>query len=134
VEFDSDPHSTELIARQLLNPTVSENEVAEYHGLVIHVTVPPFQLIFSHRYIDQCQDLLDAPINGGERKDLEVYQRAVWTATGELPEWPNEAPDDAFHISVEREATNYLDQVGRKEALAVHLSYERWLGGSVQRI
>jgi hypothetical protein len=73
VEFDTDLHSTELIVRQLLNPTVSENEVAEYHGLVIHVTIPPFQLIFSHRYIDQCQDLQDAPINGRECKDLEVY-------------------------------------------------------------
>ena len=34
IDLEIDPHSTETIALQLLNPTVSEEEEAEYQGCV----------------------------------------------------------------------------------------------------
>ncbi|KAF8901184.1 SacI homology domain-containing protein [Gymnopilus junonius] len=85
-------HSTEAVALACLDPTVSEAEVIEYQG-----------------YIDQCQELLDAPTTWGERKDLEVYLAAVQTARGEEMEyWPDEVPKE-FVAYVEKSSTGYLD-------------------------
>lgn len=106
-----DRHSTEAIAKQLLEPTVSDNEVAEYQG-----------------YIDQCQELLDAPTTMGERKDLEVYSMAIRTATGETSDWLEEVPKE-FVTYVERGRTQYLDG-GQGEGFPVSFNYERWLGGT----
>uniref|UniRef100_A0A0W0FVL4 Putative polyphosphoinositide phosphatase n=1 Tax=Moniliophthora roreri TaxID=221103 RepID=A0A0W0FVL4_MONRR len=103
-----DRHSTEAIAKQLLNPTVSEEEEAEYHG-----------------YIDQCQELLDARFIGGERKDLEVYTNAVKTAAGEL-DWSEAVIPKELVMYVEYGKPEYI---GRKEALPVQYNYERWLSG-----
>ncbi|KAF8064104.1 polyphosphoinositide phosphatase [Lyophyllum atratum] len=106
-----DRHSTEAIAKQLLEPTVSDNEVAEYQG-----------------YIDQCQELLDAPTTMGERKDLEVYSTAIRTAMGETPDWPDEVPKE-FLSYVERGHTQDLN--GKQgEGFPVSFNYERWLGGT----
>ncbi|KAJ8087063.1 phosphatidylinositol-3,5-bisphosphate 5-phosphatase [Marasmius tenuissimus] len=106
-----DRHSTEAVAKQLLDPSVSEEEEAEYHG-----------------YIDQCQELLDARMTGGERKDLEMYAIAVRTAAGEVfgSESLEEAPKD-YVSYVENATPQYLE--GRKEALPVMFNYERWLAG-----
>ncbi|KAJ7349074.1 polyphosphoinositide phosphatase [Mycena albidolilacea] len=105
VEPELDRHTTEGIARHLLDPTVSEEEEAEYQG-----------------YIDQCQELLDAPSTSGERKDLELYSLAVRTATGEVSDWPNEIPKE-FIAYVEHVPSQYLD--GRKD-VQPSFNYERW--------
>jgi phosphatidylinositol 3,5-bisphosphate 5-phosphatase len=90
--------------------------------------MPPFLTSFlTCRYIDQCQELLDAPTIA-ERKDLDVYQIAVRTSTGDLNEWHDESPDEAFSTYVERGTTRYLDGSGRKEAFPIVFNYERWLG------
>ncbi|KAJ6606402.1 SacI homology domain-containing protein [Mycena vulgaris] len=109
VEPELDRHSTEALARHLLEPTVSETEEAEYQG-----------------YIDQCQELLDAPSTSGERKDLELYSLAVRTATGEVPDWIGEVPKE-FVAYVEHGSTQYLD--GRKD-VQPSFNYERWLGSA----
>lgn len=85
---------------------------------------------FVYRYIDQCQELIEALV---ERKDLAVYQTAVRTATGETVGWQDEFVDDTFLIYVERGTTQYLDGAGRKDALPVAFNYERWIGGLGQR-
>jgi len=112
-----DPQSTEAIAQQLLDPTVSEDEIAEYQG-----------------YIDQCQDLLVGPIDGGERKDLEVYQFAVRTALGETFDILDEAPDEAFLTYLGQGVITHLHDGGRKDSTAGHFNYERWLGSAGQRL
>ncbi|KAJ7491226.1 SacI homology domain-containing protein [Mycena latifolia] len=110
IEQEPDPrHSTEALARHLLEPTVSETEEAEYQG-----------------YIDQCQELLDAPSTSGERKDLELYSLAVRTATGEVPDWSGEVPKE-FITYVEHASIQYLD--GRKD-VQPSFNYERWLGSA----
>ncbi|KAL0573290.1 phosphatidylinositol-3,5-bisphosphate 5-phosphatase [Marasmius crinis-equi] len=108
-----DRHSTVAVARQLLDPTVSEEEEAEYHG-----------------YIDQCQELLDARMTGGERKDLEVYTTAVRTASGEVSDWSEEVPKE-YVSYVEYATPQYIEGGGggRKEAFPVMFNYERWLAG-----
>ncbi|KAJ7632128.1 SacI homology domain-containing protein [Roridomyces roridus] len=95
VEPEVDRHSTEGLARYLLDPSVSETEEAEYQG-----------------YIDQYQELLDAPSTSGERKDLDMYSLAVRTALGEVPDWTGEIPKE-FVTYVEHGSKQYLD--GRKE-------------------
>lgn len=112
-EPELNPHSTEVIAQQLLNPGVSEEEEEEYQG-----------------YIDQCQELVEALV---ERKDLVVYMTAVRTATGEAAGWQDEVVDDAYLVYVERGTTRYLDGAGRKDALPVAFNYERWISGLGQR-
>lgn len=80
-----------------------------------------------HRYIDQCQELLDAPATT-ERKDLEVYAQAIQTGKGEgLNLWSEdfEVPKE-FVAYVERSSTYYLES-GKKEAFPVTFNYERWL-------
>ncbi|KAJ7043084.1 polyphosphoinositide phosphatase [Mycena alexandri] len=109
-EPEPDKNSTEVIAWRRLNPTVSETEEAEYQG-----------------YIDQCQELLDAPSTSGERKDLEVYYLAVRTATGEVPD-SGEIPKE-FFAYVEHGKTQYLDGPGRKD-VQPSFNYERWLGSA----
>jgi len=108
---DPDRHSTEVMATQLLDPIVSNTEEAEYQG-----------------YIDQCQELLDAPTTMGERKDLEVYSIAVRTAAGEMPDRPEEVSKD-FIAYVERGRIQYLEGISRKDGLSV-FNYDRWLGST----
>ena len=79
------------------------------------------------RYIDQCQELLDAPTTYGERKDLEVYSAAVQTARGDnLEYWDDEIPKD-FVAYVEKSSAGYLN--GGSNAFPVTFNYERWLDG-----
>ncbi|KAJ3758562.1 polyphosphoinositide phosphatase [Lentinula raphanica] len=116
IDPELDRHSTEAVAKQLLNPLVSEEEEAEYQG-----------------YIDQCQEMLDARFDSGERKDLEVYTAAVRTANGDshLEQWEDEEPRD-FVTYVEHGSIQYLEgSGGRREALPVTYNYERWLSGSL---
>ncbi|KAF8885657.1 polyphosphoinositide phosphatase [Infundibulicybe gibba] len=116
---ESDKHSTAAVAKGLLEPSVSEMEILEYQG-----------------YIDQCQELQDAPATLGERKDVEVYYYAVRAATGEG--WQHRDTTDVpreFTAYVERGTSSYIDGGGtanvgtRKEAFPVAFNYERWLGG-----
>lgn len=126
VEPELNPHSTEAIARQLLNPAVSEEEEEEYQGYVILCLVS-MTTYGIYRYIDQCQELVGALV---ERKDLAVYQTAVRTAAGDS-DGQDDVVEDAFIAYVERGTTQYLD---RKEALPVAFNYDRWIGGVGQRI
>ena len=127
---DLDRHSTEVMATQLLDPIVSHTEEAEYQGFVIHVwVVRRLHSQWACSYIDQCQELLDAPTTMGERKDLEVYSTAVKTAAGEMPDRPEEIPKD-FITYVERGRIQHLEGIGRKDGLSVVFNYDRWLGGS----
>jgi hypothetical protein len=81
-----------------------------------------------NRYIDQCQELLDAPATLGERKALEVYALAVQAARGDTHDyWPEEIPKEFFSY-IERSSTQYLDG-GKKEVLPVSFDYDRWLSG-----
>lgn len=108
-----DKYSTEGMATRLLDPTVSETEVAEYQG-----------------YIDQCQELLDAPSTMGERKNIEIYSNAVRTAAGEeMADWPwPEDPLPKYVAYVERGQKCYLD--GKPgEGCPVQFNYEKWLNG-----
>lgn len=85
-------------------------------------------LSYLNRYIDQCQELLDAPATLGERKALEVYALAVQTARGDTHDyWPEEIPKEFFSY-IERSSTQYLDG-GKKEVLPVSFDYDRWLSG-----
>jgi len=111
-EFNA--HSTAVIARQLLDPAVSEEEEDEYRG-----------------YIDQCQELIEAAV---DRKDRMVYQAAARTATGETAAWQDEIVDEVFLNYVERGTAQYLDGAGRKDALPVAFNYDRWIGGLGQRM
>jgi hypothetical protein len=113
-EPELNPHSTEAIARQLLNPVVSEEEEEEYQG-----------------YVDQCQELIEAAV---DRKDRTVYQTVARTATGETADWQDDVADEVFLNYVERGTTQYLDGAGRKDALPVAFNYERWIGGLGQRV
>jgi hypothetical protein len=123
-----DPQSTEAIALQLLNPIVSEEEEAEYQGCVhvIRLCISISHLQGDNSYIDQCQDLLDAPILA-EKKDLDLYHAAVRTAMGEIPDGKNDAADDVFAAYVERGTIQFLDGRGRRDNLIVPFNYERWV-------
>jgi len=126
-----DKHSTEAIAMQLLEPNVSESEEAEYQGSADFLKSSSRSPAHLHgRYIDQCQELLDAPTTMGERKDLEIYIAAVRNAGGEGLDWPEDAPRDLITY-VERGSLNYIDG-SKKEPFPVTFNYERWLGGAGQ--
>ncbi|KAF4611683.1 hypothetical protein D9613_003798 [Agrocybe pediades] len=103
-----DKNSTAAVAEAALNPKVSEEEEVEYQG-----------------YIDQCQELLDAPSTYGERKNLELYGSAVQTAKGGgLDLWPDEVPKE-YIAYINRQSAGYTD-IG-KESYPVSFNYERWL-------
>lgn len=88
------------------------------------------QLLSIFRYIDQCQDLIEAL--GVQRKDRSIYQTVIRTATGEVADWHDDAVDETYLAYVERGTTQYLD--GGKEALPVAFNYDRWLGSAGQRV
>ncbi|KAF9526072.1 polyphosphoinositide phosphatase [Crepidotus variabilis] len=103
--------STEAVALALLNPQVSEHEEAEYQG-----------------YIEQCQELLDAPITSMEKGNLETYAQAIQTGRGDdIAYWTEgfEAPKELISY-VERSSTDYLDGT-KREPFPVTYNYERWL-------
>ena len=84
-----------------------------------------------NRYIEQCQELLDAPISSLEKRNLETYAQAVHTGRGEgLDDWVEdyEVPKDLVAY-VDRSSTDYLDGA-RKEPFPVTFNYERWLRSS----
>jgi hypothetical protein len=88
-------------------------------------------LVKSFRYIDQCQELIEAAV---DRKDRIVYQTAARTAIGEGTDWQNDVADEVFVNYVERGTAKYLDGAGGKDALPVAFNYERWVGGLGQRV
>lgn len=81
------------------------------------------------RYIDQCEELIEAAV---DRKDRIVYQTAARTAAGETVDWHNDV-DEAYFSYVERGTAQYLDGAGQKDALPVAFNYERWISGLGQR-
>lgn len=128
VEHESNLHSTEAIAWQLLDPTVSEEEEEEYQGYACYISANVkcglSEIIC--RYIDQCQELTEASV---ERKDLAVYLTAVRIATGEA----DGIADDTYLAYVQRGTSRYLDVTTRTDALPVTFNYERWINGLGQR-
>ncbi|PBK87930.1 hypothetical protein ARMGADRAFT_997455 [Armillaria gallica] len=110
-EFDRHSLSTEAIAKQMLEPFVSETEEAEYQG-----------------YIDQYEELLDAPSTRSERKDLEMYKAAVRMATGDMTESQDIDEESSEYFGyVEYGSVQYHEGQGRKEPLPISFNYERWL-------
>ena len=81
------------------------------------------------RYIEQCQELLDAPVTSLEKRNLEVYAQAIQTGRGEgiSDDWRSgfEATKD-YTAYVERSTTEYLTSA-KKEAFPITYNYERWL-------
>jgi len=86
-----------------------------------------------HSYIDQYQDLLDAPLNIGERKDVEVYYQAVRTATSEHFTRRDEPQEGVFTNYIQRAPLQYLDNSVSKDSPLGGFNYERWLGVGSQR-
>ncbi|EIN05856.1 polyphosphoinositide phosphatase [Punctularia strigosozonata HHB-11173 SS5] len=68
-EAITDPRSTEDLAVALLNPTVPDDEEAEYEV-----------------YIGQYAKMLDGPDTLPERKDMLIYQKALRAGIGEIPD------------------------------------------------
>ncbi|KAJ2913114.1 hypothetical protein MD484_g7305, partial [Candolleomyces efflorescens] len=101
-----DKHSTQYLATRNLSPSVSVDEEAEYQG-----------------YIDQCQEMLDAPLTQGERKDLEIYHMAIETGLGIAPDWPDKVSAE-FATYVDRGLTVHLDN---KDPIPVTFNYEKWV-------
>ncbi|KAF4568144.1 phosphatidylinositol-3,5-bisphosphate 5-phosphatase [Pleurotus pulmonarius] len=104
---DHDTRSTEVIARQLLDPAVSVDDEKEYQD-----------------YVDQYHEFLDAPLLFGERKDLEKYSLAVRTAMGEGTVWSEEASKDfhTFSVYVEHGKIEYLDDYIDSTRTPTHFS------------
>ncbi|KAJ8502831.1 hypothetical protein ONZ45_g11400 [Pleurotus djamor] len=106
-KVENDHRSTEVIAKQLLNASVSTKDEAEYQ-----------------EYVDQYRELLDAPSMFGERKDLEVYSLAVRTAMGGVSEV--EEPSKEFLAHIEHAKIEYHDGPSRKKDLmSLAVGYER---------
>ena len=86
--------------------------------------------ISAHRYIEQCQELLDAPFICLDKRNLEVYVQAIQTGIGEgFDGWsPNFEVHREFISYVERSTTEYLDGT-KKEAFPTTFNYGRWLTG-----
>ncbi|KAJ3543835.1 hypothetical protein NMY22_g2991 [Coprinellus aureogranulatus] len=73
----SEIRNTAQLALRLLNPDVSNQEEQEYES-----------------YFNQCQDLLEAPMNASDRKDWEIYASAVSAGFGYFPNYdsPMDSP------------------------------------------
>ncbi|KAI0920428.1 hypothetical protein AcV5_010162 [Taiwanofungus camphoratus] len=112
ISVELDPNSTEAIATQLLDPTVSEE--AEYE-----------------EYVDQYEELLVASDHWLARDDLEKYQHAFGIAQGELA-YLHDAKEESFAPYVESANPQGLDGAPR-DFLPIKFDYEKWLTGvSVQ--
>ena len=124
------PRSTKAVALALLDPQVSEGEEAEYAGWVPFTSeVLTTFLNIVVRYIEQCQELLDAPVTSLEKRNLEVYEQAIQIGKGGgiTDDWTTGFEIAKDYISyVERSTTDYLDGAW-KEAFPVTYNYERWL-------
>ncbi|KXN84893.1 Polyphosphoinositide phosphatase [Leucoagaricus sp. SymC.cos] len=99
-------NATELLALQLLEPFVSEDEQDEYQG-----------------YIDQCEEFLNAQTLRSERKDLSVYQAAIDASNGIGLEWCKEETVESFVTYVGK--THVYEAT--KELLPITYNYEKWL-------
>lgn len=81
------------------------------------------------RYIEQFQELLDAPVTSLEKRNLEVYEQAfqIGKGGGITDDWTTGFEIAKDYISyVERSTMEYLDGAW-KEAFQVTHNYERWL-------
>jgi hypothetical protein len=78
------------------------------------------------RYIEQCQELLDAPVTSLEKRNLEVYALSIHTGRGEGIDGDWTTGFEDYVAYVERSTTEYLDG-GWKETFPVTYNYGRWL-------
>ncbi|KAL0952345.1 hypothetical protein HGRIS_006625 [Hohenbuehelia grisea] len=113
-----DMRSTEVVAQQLLEPSVSEDDEREYQ-----------------EYIDQYQELLDAPSTMGERNDVEKYASAVRIASGDT-DFAEEliVVPDVYALYVERGVGEAPERA--KHDLSQTVAWyerweERWVAGAV---
>jgi len=128
IPVEIDRYSSGSLAKLLLDPTVSDSEVAEYQGCTQNPCADIHPLTYFLRYIDQYEDMLSThTADLGEKKDLEIYSLAIRAGLGELPDDPETPP---------REFVNYVEQVNRASrdsvagAPAGGGGYERWLTAS----
>ena len=105
-----------------LDPQVSEGEEAGYVGWVSFFSeVLTTFLNTVVRYIEQCQELSDAPVTSLEKRNLEVYEQAIQIGKGGAltDDWTTAFEIVKDYISyVERSTTDYLDGAW-KEAFPV---------------
>lgn len=106
-----DPTSTEMIAQQLMNPSLSPEEESEYQD-----------------YVDQYEELLVTTDDGVARDDWEKYQNGVWLAQGELS-CLQEPREDTFAAYVYNVSPQRLD--GHRDPLPIKFDYEKWIRGVV---
>jgi hypothetical protein len=78
------------------------------------------------RYIDQCQDLLDAPFTV-TAKDLDIYKGVVLAGAGELNEVREEGADEAFAAYVRRGSISHLERTARKDTQRLTASYDHMI-------
>lgn len=95
-------------------------------GVYLRLNTASCALTLDPRYIDQCEEILNAQTMHSERKDLNVYQAAIDTSNGMGSEWCKE---EVFE--------NFVAYVGKrhvyettKELLPITFNYEKWLFGS----
>ncbi|THG95141.1 hypothetical protein EW026_g6457 [Hermanssonia centrifuga] len=107
-----DKTSTEYIASALLDPVVPLEEEHEYKD-----------------YIDQCQDMLNAPPDYAERKDQKVYINAVaLSALDDDDPWA--VPDkelELFGVYMKKGSPYTAESAGSRENLPVTFNYEKWI-------
>jgi len=104
-----DHNSTEVIATQLMDPTVAPKEEIEYQD-----------------YVDQYEDLLVTSDDGVAREDMEKYRSGVWIAQGELS-FLQDVREDIFAAYVGNVTPQTMD--GLRDPLPVKYDYEKWIGG-----
>ncbi|EKM74897.1 hypothetical protein AGABI1DRAFT_132740 [Agaricus bisporus var. burnettii JB137-S8] len=107
-----DKLSTEALALQLLDPSVSEDEQDEYQG-----------------YIDQCQVFSNAHAIRSERKDLSVYQTAIDISHGMGIDKCREETMEAYTAYI---AKMHIHELA-KEVLPTTYNYEKWLWGQFRQ-
>lgn len=84
-------------------------------------------LTFSCRYIDQCEELLNAQTLRTERKDLGVYQTAIDTSNGVGLDWCREEVVESYMTYVGK---RYVHEAATaRELLPVTYNYEKWISG-----
>ena len=114
LEHRPDKMSTQYIATALLDPVVPEEELQEYSDDV-----------------EQCQEMLRAPPDYAERKDMKVYENTISLASFGDEEiiFVHERDLDNYATYAEKSSPYVAEAAGNKEKLPITFNYEKWLIG-----